>query len=81
MSRALAGVKVAVRTRITKHEEHRRSQGYSVTGLARELDRSHTYVSRVESGEISASPWYRSRVSELLEVSEQDLFDGDGVVR
>jgi transcriptional regulator with XRE-family HTH domain len=48
--------------------------GYSVTALASEIGYSHTYVSRVEGGQIPASARYRKAVSKALRVPEAMIF-------
>jgi transcriptional regulator with XRE-family HTH domain len=65
---------MAVRPVITRHERARRRAGYSVSAVARTLGVSHTYVSRVESGEIDPSSRYRTVISELFGVAEETLF-------
>lgn len=72
---------MAVRAVISTHEILRRQAGYTVTALARELGVSHTYVSRVEGGEITPSPRYREGAARALGVAEIDLFpEGDAVM-
>ena len=71
---------MSVRREVSAHELLRRRAGFSVTELARELGVSHTYVSRVESGEIGASPRYREAAAGALGVYEADLFPAGGVV-
>ena len=66
---------MAVRTKITRHEEIRRSAGYSVTGLARAVGFSHAYVSRVEAGDLHASERYRRALCRLLRVPEHLVFE------
>ena len=66
---------MAVRTKITRHEEFRRRGGYSVTGLATVLGFSHAYVSRIEAGDMRPSERYRRAFCRLLKVPEQLVFD------
>ena len=65
---------MAVRQEITRHEEFRRRRGYGVTALARAIGYSHTYVSRVEGGQVKPSPRYRRAVARLLKVPEELIF-------
>lgn len=66
-----------VRRTISPHEQFRRRAGYSVTGLAKALDYSHSYVSQVEGGSLPPSEEYRRRFCELLGVPEDMVFDGE----
>jgi DNA-binding XRE family transcriptional regulator len=66
------------RTVITRHEQFRRQAGYTVTGLARKIGVSHTYVSRIEGQDVSASVRYRKTVARLFGVRQALLFDKDG---
>ena len=69
------------RTRISEHERARRARGLGVGALGAGIDVSHAYVSRIEGGQIPASPAYRRRVSKLLGVPEKVLFDDQGFAR
>ena len=66
---------MAVRKEITAHEIARRRAGFTVTALARRIGVSHTYVSRVECGEILPSPRYSAEAARLLGLPEGELFD------
>jgi transcriptional regulator with XRE-family HTH domain len=68
-----------VRREISAHEQFRRRRGYSVTGLGRALGYSHTYVSRVEGGQVKPSPRYRRAVARLLKVPEELIFGEEAV--
>ena len=69
---------MAVRRTITPHEVFRRRAGLGVVELAQGLGVSHTYVSRVESGEITPSVRYREAVAEVLGVRSDVLFPTGG---
>ena len=70
-----------MRSTITEHERLRRRSGRTVTGLAREMNYSHTYVSRVEGGEIPASPAYRAKYENIVGVPEDWAFNDDGYAK
>jgi len=59
---------------ITEHERLRRQAGYTVTGFAKALGVSHCLVSRIEGGQVTASPRYREKASALLGVPEWVIF-------
>jgi transcriptional regulator with XRE-family HTH domain len=60
---------------ISTHEEFRRRRGFTVTELARAIDFSHAYVSRVEGGDLRPSARYRAAVAKALRVPEDVVFD------
>ena len=66
------------RQTITRHEQFRRQSGYTVTGLAKTVGVSHTYVSRIEGQHVKASARYRKKAARLFGVREALLFDKDG---
>lgn len=66
------------RTVITRHEQFRRQAGYTVTGLAKAIGVSHTYVSRIEGQEVPASARYRKAAARLFGVRQALVFDQDG---
>jgi transcriptional regulator with XRE-family HTH domain len=66
---------------ITEHERLRRRAGFSVTGFGTATGYSHTYVSRVESGDLRPSSEYRRKAAKVLRVPERLLFgEEDGHV-
>jgi transcriptional regulator with XRE-family HTH domain len=67
---------MAVRRKITKHEELRRSLGYTVTALARKLGYSHALVSQIEGGQ-QPSAEYRRKVARLFRVPEKLVFPNE----
>ena len=64
----------------TRHEEHRRRAGYTITDLARGAQVSRPYASRIEAGKIPASKRYREAFSQLCQVPESWVFDATGRV-
>ncbi|MFN2555688.1 MAG: helix-turn-helix domain-containing protein [Nitriliruptorales bacterium] len=65
---------------VTKHEEHRRHAGFTITELARRAKVSRPYASKIEAGKIPASKRYREAFSALCHVPEEWVFDSAGRV-
>ena len=65
---------MAVMQSISEHERYRRLRGLSITELARAINRSRPYVSRVEGGYEKPSADYRAAVARVLEVDEKLIF-------
>lgn len=72
---------MAVRTRITRHEELRRRLGLGVTELARRVGYSHAYVSQVEGCTITPSARYRAAVATEFDVPAAIIFDDERAAR
>ena len=72
---------MAVRARITRHEELRRATGLGVTAMAKRAGFSHGYVSQIEGGITRPSARYRRAAARVLAVPEAVLFDEDGRLR
>ena len=60
--------------------EVRKSKGLSQFGLAKLADIHPVNISQIENGWLRPYVGWRKRLAEALQVSEQELFPGDGRV-
>ena len=65
---------MAVKQTISEHERYRRARGFSITSLAKAIDRSRVHVSRIENGHEQPSAAYRRDVARVLGVPEELIF-------
>jgi XRE family transcriptional regulator, master regulator for biofilm formation len=61
-------------------KEIRQKRGLSVRELAKKMDTSHSYISRVENGKVTPSLETLVKMAEVLECNVSDFFDNENKI-